>query len=146
FLVRAQKMIRQWLRDVGHWLDRWLRKLFFRQRQLSTGGSGYGWILRQEVLVYGLVAAALIALAYLAYRIWQNRVPEKAPLASEPIQPLPDLRDENLGADQLPEDGWAKLARELLAGGDLRLALRAFYLASLAHLAQRNLIRLEKFK
>jgi hypothetical protein len=59
---------------------------------------------------------------------------------------VPDLSDENLGAEQLPEDGWTKLARELLAGGDLRLALRAFYLASLAHLAQRNLIKLEKFK
>ena len=146
FLERAQKMIRQWIRDFGQWLDRWLRKLFFRQRQLSTGSSGYGWILTQEVLVYGLVAAALIALAYLAYRVWQSRTPVKAAVASEPIQPVPDLRDENLGADQLPEDGWTKLARELLAGGDLRLALRAFYLASLAHLAQRNLVRLEKFK
>jgi hypothetical protein len=146
FLDRAGKMVRQWLRDFGQWLDRWIRKLFFRQRQLSTGGTGYGWIMTQEVLIYGLVAAALIALGYVAYRIWQNRAPKKVSVISEPIQPVPDLSDENLGAEQLPEDGWTKLARELLAGGDLRLALRAFYLASLAHLAQRNLIKLEKFK
>jgi len=38
------------------------------------------------------------------------------------------------------------LARELLGRGELRLALRAFYFASLAHLAQRNLIQLAKFK
>jgi len=52
----------------------------------------------------------------------------------------------NLGAEQLPEDGWTKLARELLERGELRLALRAFYLASLARLAERNLISLAKFK
>ena len=39
-----------------------------------------------------------------------------------------------------------KLARELLERGELRLAMRAFYLASLAHLAGRNLISLAKFK
>src|SRR5439155_5905651 len=67
-------------------------------------------------------------------------------IASQPIQPAPDLTDENVGVDQLPEDGWSKLGRELLGRGELRLAMRAFYLASLAHLAGRNLITLAKFK
>ena len=49
-------------------------------------------------------------------------------------------------ADQLPGDSWMKLARELLERGELRLALRAFYLASLAHLASRNLISIARFK
>ena len=39
-----------------------------------------------------------------------------------------------------------KLARELMERGELRLAMRAFYLASLARLAQQNLISLAKFK
>jgi hypothetical protein len=56
------------------------------------------------------------------------------------------LTDENVSAEQLPEDGWTRLARELLERGELRLALRAFYLASLASLADRNLISLAKFK
>ena len=60
--------------------------------------------------------------------------------------PTPNIADENVGADQLPEDGWLKMARELLDRGELRLALRAFYLASLAHLASRNLITIAKFK
>ena len=47
---------------------------------------------------------------------------------------------------ELPEDGWVKLARELLEKGEFRLALRAFYLANLAHLAGRNLIRIARFK
>ena len=56
------------------------------------------------------------------------------------------MADENVSADQLPEDGWSKLARELLQQGELRLALRACYLGSLALLAERNLISLAKFK
>jgi hypothetical protein len=67
-------------------------------------------------------------------------------VASEPIQPVPDINDDNVGADELPGDSWTKLARELLARGELRLALRAFYLASLAHLAARNLISIARFK
>jgi hypothetical protein len=65
---------------------------------------------------------------------------------AQAIQPIPDLADENVGAEQLPEDGWTTLARELLGRGELRLALRAFYLASLAHLADRNLVSLARFK
>ena len=37
-------------------------------------------------------------------------------------------------ASQLPEDAWLKLAREMVEKGDLRLAVRAMYLAMLAHL------------
>ena len=46
----------------------------------------------------------------------------------------------------MPEDGWTKLGRELWQRGELRLALRAFYLASLAHLAEHNFLTLARFK
>jgi len=39
-----------------------------------------------------------------------------------------------------------RLARELMEKGELRLSLRAYYLASLAHLGQRELIHLERYK
>jgi hypothetical protein len=67
-------------------------------------------------------------------------------VTTEAIQPTADVANENIGAEQLPEDGWTRLAHELLARGELRLALRAFYLGSLAHLAGRNLITLARFK
>ena len=38
------------------------------------------------------------------------------------------------------------LALELLERGELRLAMRAFYLSSLAHLATRNLVSIARFK
>jgi hypothetical protein len=84
-------------------------------------------------------------LALFIYRLVRQK-PKLDAVASEPIQSVPDIADENVGADQLPEDGWTKLARELLGRGEFRLAMRAFYLASLAHLAQRNLISIARFK
>ena len=99
-----------------------------------------------EALLYVLVAMVVISLVLLLLRVWQNRHRQPGPIASQPIQPAPDLADENLGAEQLPEDRWLTLARELLERGELRLAVRAFYFASLAHLAERNLISLARFK
>jgi hypothetical protein len=145
-LARVGEWLEQAAQKVGGWLDKWLRKLFFRQRKVSLPGSGYGWILAQELLVYGLLLAVIAAVAYLAIRLWRSRNHSRNAVASTAIQTAPDLNDENLGAEQLPEDAWTKLARELLAQGDLRLALRAFYLSSLANLAERNLLRLARFK
>ena len=62
------------------------------------------------------------------------------------VSATPDLNDENIAADQLPEEGWLKMAREMIAQGNLRLALRAFYLAGLANLAARQMIAIASFK
>ena len=59
---------------------------------------------------------------------------------------MPDLHSEDVTADQLPEDRWLQLARELLDRGDLRLALRAAYLGVLAHLGQRELLAIARHK
>jgi uncharacterized membrane protein len=147
FFESVMKTLRKWAKATAEWLGDLLRKLFGRQRTSGSGaGSGYGWILFLQILLYALVAVAVVALGFLLFRILQNRRRPSAAIQSEAIQPAPDLTDENVGADQLPEDGWIRLARELLEQGELRLAMRAFYLASLAHLAERNLISLAKFK
>ncbi len=147
FLEKAGSLIRRCVRATIDWLEHWLRKFFDRQPKDSSGngGSGYGWIMAAEVLLYALVAAALVALAIFLYRVWRGRQKKVAAVA-EAILPVPDLADENVHADQLPEDGWTQLARELLERGEFRLAMRAFYLASLAHLAARNLISIARFK
>jgi hypothetical protein len=147
FFDNIGAMLRKWARAALDWLDKLLRKLFYRRQTFSSGAesSGYGWIMSVEILLYGLVAGALAALAMLLYRIWRGRRASPAAVA-EAIVPVPDLADENVRADQLPEDGWTKLARELLEQGEFRLAMRAFYLASLSHLAAQNLISIARFK
>jgi len=146
FFESVGKLIRDAIKGTLEWIGNILQK-FFRGRSWSpTSGSGSGWAAMLELVLYALVAAVLLAIGFLLVRLWRNRQPKPELVQTEALLPVPDLRDENVSADQLPEDGWIKLARELLARGEFRLALRAYYLSSLAHLAERNLISLARFK
>ena len=146
FLDRVARWLKDCAKAFVEWLGEWLRRLFSRQMPSPAASSGFAWALWLHVLLYLLVGAVLTALGILVYRILKNRRRREEPIAAQPIQPAPDLTDENVGPDQLPEDGWTRLARELWERGELRLAMRAFYLASLAHLAARSLISLARFK
>jgi hypothetical protein len=101
------------------------------------------WNAARVTLLLALIVTAGL-LAVLVVRRWRRPVFTEA--TAEAAAAQPDLREENISADQLPEDGWLQLARELLDRGELRLALRASYLAGLAHLGGRELIRLAKHK
>jgi hypothetical protein len=147
FVNKAGQLIRDWIQNTVKWLLKLLRKIFSGHRNSdSSSSSGTGWITSLQLLVYALAAAVIIALAIFIIRLVRNRERPMATTTGEAIAPVPDLTDENIRADQLPEDGWTKLARELLERGEFRLAMRAFYLAGLAHLATRNLISIARFK
>jgi len=57
-----------------------------------------------------------------------------------------DLENDDLVATQLPEDEWLRLAREQIGAGKFRLAIRASFLGSLAHLGQRSLLAVARHK
>lgn len=134
----ALKAVARWVSDLMRWVMRQLTPA-------APTGSGVALAFAIKALLILLVVALVAFLGWLLWRLWRNRDP-KPELSAEGLAPAPNLADENVGADQLPEDGWLQLARELLGRGELRLALRAFYLATLAHLAQRDLITLARFK
>lgn len=150
--------LEKWLRDLKKFKERivWqmgrmLGKLLHQMRDWFFGDSGdsskrgdfLSWLGSVRAIFWIVAIAAACVLAVLIARRW--RMPTSEPAVAEPIA-TPDLREESVTADQLPEDGWLQLARELLDRGELRLALRAFYLAGLAHLGSRELIRLAKHK
>jgi hypothetical protein len=145
FFERIGRMVRDGLQAAGNWFEKIMRRIFGRFGPAS-GSSDFSWMMTKQMLLYGLLAVVLSAAAVLLIRFWRKRQQGVPVTAAQAVQPTPDLADENVGADQLPEDGWTTLARELLGRGELRLALRAFYLASLAHLAERNLVSLARFK
>ena len=87
----------------------------------------------------------MIVLAFLAWRAWKDRKP-RAIIAQAEIKTVPDITGDDVDAGALPEDGWLDLARELTAKGELRLALRARYLATLASLARQDLITIARYK
>jgi hypothetical protein len=147
FFDKIGVMLRSWARSTLEWLNKWLNKLFpGRNPASSNSDSNLDWGSAVRLLLWFLVAATVFALCILVYRVWQNRQKPRLAVTAEMVLPVIDIADENVGADQLPEDRWTQLARELLGRGELRLAMRAFYLASLAHLASRNLISIARFK
>lgn len=134
------------LGECMKWLEKMLRKLWTPSGGGSSGTLGEsGWVAFLRAALVVLITAIACILAILITRLWLNRR-QISVLVATPVRAQPDLNDENVAADQLPEDGWLKMARELMAQGNLRLALRAFYLAGLASLAARELISLATFK
>ena len=140
-----------WVHSVLHWIREFLdwfdRHFVPKARPAGDEGAGHlDWTVLLRGFAYALLAAAAAALVWLFARLWRQGWQRSRVVRAEVVPARPDLHDENVTAAQLPEDEWLKLAGELLNGGDRRLALRAFYLATLAHLAARDLVSLARFK
>ena len=138
-LKLTQKMTRAVNRAVG-WL--W-EKLFGNHSGKGPDFNGGGLPPVRQTL-YGVLA---LGAALLAWYLWRTRGrrSRKAPVvAMSPV--VPDLHAPEVTADQLPEDGWLRFARELQEQGEFRLAMRAAYLAGLAHLGERELLTIARYK
>jgi MYXO-CTERM domain-containing protein len=145
----------KWLRDAGAWIERmgwklgrvlkrWIESWRDRRGDSSRNGDGSSWFGSVQTWFWIVLAVTLVLLALLLVR----RRRRSLVVAAEAVAAAaaPDLRDETVTADQLPEEGWLRLAAELLDRGEFRLALRAFYLAGLAHLGGKNLLQLARHK
>jgi hypothetical protein len=129
------------------WIGKMIGKLWpaSGSAESEAGGLASGWQSALQMLLLILIVGIAAILAVLLIRLWQRRY-KKQVVTAEAIAATPDLNAENVTADQLPEDEWLRMARELMAQGNFRLALRALYLAGLAHLAAREFIAIAKFK
>ncbi len=141
WLEDTAKSIGRTILEIIRWL---LDKLFGRGGPREAGGTGWADAVRGLFILLLIVLAA--AIGYLAYRLWKNYQAYRPEVLAQPAPAAPDLTDDSLSAAQLPEDEWLRLAREMIAKGELRLALRAFYLAGLAHLAGRGLLTIARYK
>lgn len=134
------KNIRTWIKKMGDWFRR-DRKPEEEKEVTAPFHLEWSTVARGILIFLGI---ALIALTVVMY--WRSRGKREETVPVEASNLVPDLTQETVTADQLPEDGWTRLGREMMEKGELRLALRAFYLASLAHLGQREYIRLARHK
>lgn len=139
-LEEMQRQFALYARDVGNWLDK-----LFRGFGLTGGTGSFSFEAAMKNVLFLLLVLLAGLIVWLLFRVWKQRQPAEEIMAT-PLAVVPDVADENVGADQLPEAGWMRLARELLDRGELRLSLRAFYLATLAHLAAHQFITLARFK
>jgi hypothetical protein len=130
----------------------WINKLIDWLIALLPGGERHtaspdaNWVSSVRVAVIALLIGLLCALAYILWRSWMRRQAAQAEIAAAAVESTPDLEDEDTSADDLPANSWLDLARQLAEKGSLRQAIRAFYLATLAGLADHELITIEKFK
>jgi hypothetical protein len=151
FFESIGEMIMNWmraLRDVIRHVIEWIDKFFSRKYKAddSPKGTSTDWMLYLRGFAYLLLALAAVALVWLLFRLWRQAARVSKVVRAQVIAAKPDLTDEHVTAAQLPEDEWLKLGREMIEKGELRLALRAFYLASLAHLATREIVSIAQFK
>jgi hypothetical protein len=141
FTESAWRAIRRGYRRFIAWLNDWLDDLF-RRREVGGGRSPAGAL---RIGMYFLLVALAAGLGFLLIRALQQRTASQTAVAIAVAAPV-DLSAENLVADQLPEEGWRGLAKEWIARNDFRMAMRALYLASLAYLNERELIRIHRGK
>ena len=144
---RIGKKIGQWYTDIREW---WRRVTSSGPTRIpGEGGSwSFGSLSAAQVLLYVLLILSVGVGIYVAVRQWRLR--RVAPVAASPVAPTTppavDLHSEDVLATQLPEDEWLRLARELAARGEYRLALRALFLATLSVLAGRGVIAIARHK
>ncbi|MBI5725997.1 MAG: DUF4129 domain-containing protein [Planctomycetes bacterium] len=150
-LEDAAKTVHGWFKDLGRWLDD-IFKSDKPQKPLSqqpgggnTGGQDNIGNIFKLLCWLGLLAIAAVA-AVVIWRFVRNRPAEKEDKPKPDNKARPDLAKEDVSAEEMPEDGWLDMARDFIAAGDYRLAVRAMYLACLARLSQIGLIRVAKFK
>ncbi len=130
---------------LGESLRKILEWLFPRNRQASASLPGAAWLTTQNVLLFGALALVAAGLALATMRFLRRRS-RSSSVVGTAVSSAPDLEDENTSASELPEHEWTRMGRQLLEQGELRPALRAFYLASLSDLASRSLITIARFK
>lgn len=119
--------------------------IFHRDRSSSHSQNDPSWVTPQIGLLFVILAIVASLLTVAGMRTIRARR-RSANTEGIAVATIPDLENENITAAELPEDDWTKMGRRFLEEGELRLALRAFYLASLAHLAGRSLITITRSK
>ncbi len=121
---------------------KWLAKVETKHDSSSSSSwSGFGEIPWRLILVLFATVVLLILVYWLFLRFRRRTSPATVTLAAPSIRTV-DLAAEDVQADELPEDSWLSLAQQMIEKGELRLAVRAFYLATLSVLAQQQLVRL----
>jgi hypothetical protein len=144
----ALEAIGEGFETLANWiqkLDEWLNK-FWPKTEKGITHKDDDWRESIRFLLILLVIVLIIALIYYLAKLWQKRQTSQAEVESEAVTPTPDLTDEGIKADELPVNRWLELAKEMIAKASLRLAMRALYLATLAYLAEKELIRIEIYK
>lgn len=140
------KAIKATVKQIDRFFD-WLSDLFPKRKAkpIDAKESSVDWMGGLRILLYLLLVAVAGALAIFFWRVWRKQQSTEV-IVAQAVVARPDLTDENITASDLPENEWLAMAREQMAAGNFRLALRALYLAGLAHLGEKEMLKITRFK
>jgi hypothetical protein len=121
---------------------RWLGRQLGSQPEPQGGAAP---VVALHWSIYLLIAAVTAGALWLAWRNQVFRRRKRQPTIHEGAAAI-RLEEENVTADQLPEERWLELAGQYLREENYRLALRACYLANLAWLGRSGMISIHAGK
>lgn len=153
FFNQIARWIRGFVQTLNDWWNAfrdWMRRMMPERipGESATGGFFSGALAAQPLL-YVLIVLVVLLAAWVGWRQWRQRSKRtvvRAAVAAPVAAPVADVADESVLASQLPEDDWLRLAGELEAQGEYRLALRALFLSGLAGLAARGAVLIARHK
>lgn len=147
-----QQWVNRQIRAFTNMLDRWIDALIRRMMRGDGGTPQGGWlsglaggsVLARVLLIVG-AAAVVGGVAYWLVRMWRMRGKQPKPKATA-AAPEVDLEAETVLATDQSEDEWLSLARDRLAAGDTRQAVRALFLGTLAALGEAGRVAIARGK
>lgn len=143
WLDSVSHMIKNTLHSVAHFFGELFKYLFGRGSNPGESASGIT-SAQLQIMLYLFVAVGVIAIAITIWRSRRGKIQKASIIAV--AEARPDIASDDVSATDLPEDGWLRFARELSQRGELRLALRALYLAGLAKLGERQFLTIARHK
>jgi len=149
-LEEIAESVKRLLKAIEDWIEDAMRRLMERNPGASEDDAKKDSAFFKKLgstASLALVAVLLGLLLWLAAAIYlRHRGRERTEVAAEGGGGPIDLESEDIVATQLREDEWLRLAREQIEKGEERLAIRALFLATLAHLGERGLLKIARFK
>ncbi|QHI68403.1 DUF4129 domain-containing protein [Tichowtungia aerotolerans] len=148
FFAPIQEWLEKTTRSFVRLLDRffeWMNDWFKR----SPDRQHKDWNLNPALLKNISLILLLILIGILAvvlFRVFRNRFNPPESIQEAVPSTEVDIDDENITATLLEEEEWIELARQLVAAGELRKAMRAWFLAGIACLARQELLQVRQSK
>ena len=140
-IISLLKPVVKWIENIIEWIiDNFPKTDHKPERTVKNWGE------TAKTILYILTGLLFTLLIFFLIKEWKRRKTSPLLEVSDATPHIPDINDENISADELPANRWLDMARELMEQGNTRSALRALYLASLAHLSSVNLIKIANSK
>lgn len=140
------KQLKKGIKTIGNWIKKlveWIAEKLARESKEIPSNEKKAKA-NPDILAAILIGIVAIGLLVLIIRKGKNDKNIKDENVVDTS--IPDITDEHLTADELESRKWIELAIQLMNSGDLRLAMRALYMGTLAYLAEKEIIIIARYK